>query len=74
MAKRPLDLGEDAWFQTLAEGFTSLLRQRQKIQRQRRLAELAAQGEDEKIKAALSEASPRTQTESQPESRTEPKA
>ena len=55
LAKRPLDLGEEAWLQTLAEGFTNLLRQREKNQRQALLAELAAQGEDEKIKAALSE-------------------
>ena len=55
LAKKPLDLGEEAWLQTLAEGFTNLLRQREKNQRQALLAELAAQGEDEKIKAALSE-------------------
>ena len=55
LAKRPLDLGEEAWLQTLAEGFTNLLRQREKNQRQALLAELSAQGEDEKIKAALSE-------------------
>lgn len=69
MAKKPLVLGEEAWFQTLAEGFTNLLRQKQKSQRQRLLAELAAQGEDEKIKAALSESSSRTQTESQTRSK-----
>ncbi len=55
LAKKPLDLGEEAWLQTLAEGFTNLLRQREKNQRQALLAELAAQGEDEKVKAAMSE-------------------
>ena len=74
MAKKPLDLGEEAWFQTLAEGFSNLLRQKQKTQRQRLLAELAAQGEDDKIKAALSESSTRAQTEQKIRPQTRPKS
>ena len=74
MAKKPLDLGEEAWFQTLAEGFKNLLRQKQKNQRQRLLAELAAQGEDEKIKAALSESNSRAHIEPQSHSQSQPQS
>jgi hypothetical protein len=74
MAKKPLDLGEEAWFQTLAEGFKNLLRQKQKNQRQRLLAELAAQGEDEKIKAALSESNSRAHVEPQSHPQSQPQS
>jgi DNA primase len=60
LAKRPLDLGQEAWPETLSEGLQNLLQQRQKQQRRNRLAQLAAEGEDDKIKAALAEESVRS--------------
>jgi len=44
----------------LSEGLQNLLQQRQKQQRRNRLAQLAAEGEDDKIKAALAEESVRS--------------
>ena len=53
LAKKPLALNEDAWLQELIDGCASLLRQREKVRRLQRNAELRERGEEERIRDYL---------------------